>query len=136
MKTLSLSLNPSRKFYIPARSSFILGTFPSIGFTLGQYTKTTSQFDVIVIDPPWANRSVSRLKKKNHLSYETIRDICIQLPYLAKWLSPGGIVAVWATNSISSFSGVLDAFDKWNLELVGQWVWLKVSKYLFHTVDN
>jgi MT-A70 len=126
MGTLCLALNPTQTFHIPARSTFILGKFPSVNSTLRWYTNTTSQFDVIVADPPWSNRSVSRLKKKTHLSYETIRDVFHQVPQLANWLAPGGIVAIWVTNSVTSFSAVLDAFDKWKLELVATWAWLKV----------
>jgi hypothetical protein len=127
LSSLSIMLEPSQKFYIPARSSFILDAFPSASSALATYTHNSSRFDLIILDPPWHNKAVSRLKTKKHLSYNTMKDILTELPPVGNWLGPGGIVGIWCTNNLKMIHKVKTIlFPRWGVELITEWVWLKV----------
>lgn len=93
-----------------------------------------AQFDVIVLDPPWPNRSAKRKRGNYHpvRDFDTIRDLLAQIP-IASRLSADGLVAVWITNSshpadlLTSPKGGI--FSQWDVELVGEWTWLKVTAH-------
>jgi N(6)-adenine-specific DNA methyltransferase len=94
---------------------------------LTEYTLNTSRFDLIVMDPPWNNKSVKRLKRKRDLSYNTVTNCLTQLPPIGNWLAEGGIVAIWCTNNMKIINQVQDIlFKRWRVELIAEWVWLKV----------
>jgi N6-adenosine-specific RNA methylase IME4 len=93
------------------------------------------QFNLIVLDPPWPNRSAKR-KRAGAGAYRpasdliSIRRLLSQIP-VASRLAPGGLVAVWVTNA-ARFSELLTTphtgvFAEWDVELVGEWTWLKVT---------
>jgi N6-adenosine-specific RNA methylase IME4 len=127
MKSLSILVEPPQNFYIPARSSFILDTFPSASSALGAYTLNTSRFDLIILDPPWHNKAVSRLKTKKHLSYDTMRRTLAELPPVGNWLAGDGFVGIWCTNNLKMINQVKTIlFKRWGVELIAEWVWLKV----------
>jgi len=127
MVILTVVLEQSQAYYIPAHSSFALDTFPSASSVLTEYTLKTSRFDLIVMDPPWNNKSVSRLKRKRHLSYHTVTNALTHLPPVGNWLAEGGIVAIWCTNNMKVINQIRDIlFKRWRVELIAEWIWLKV----------
>ena len=127
MTNLTIQLDPLQTFHIPANSSFILDTFPSASSALAHYTLNTSRFDIIVLDPPWHNKAVSRLKTKSHLAYQTMQNILTEIPPLGNWLATGGIIAIWCTNNLKMIEKVKTVlFPRWGVELVAEWIWLKV----------
>ena len=128
---LTIHLNPSQKFHIPAHTSFILDTFPSASKSLSTYTLSSGRFDIMVLDPPWHNKAVSRLKTKQHLSYKTMQNISTELPPVGNWLAPGGLVEIWCTNTVKMINKVKTVlFKRWGVELIAEWVWLKVFSSL------
>jgi len=128
MARLTILLNPPQTFYIPARSSFIINSFPLASSALASHTLNSARFDIIILDPPWYNSSVSRLKTKNNLSYQTMDNLLVQLPPVGDWLAAGGIVGVWCTNNLRKINTVKTAiFKRWGVELVAEWIWLKVN---------
>jgi hypothetical protein len=127
MNTISILLETPQKFYVPAQASFILDTFPSASSALTSYTLNNSRFDLIILDPPWHNKAVSRLKTKKHLSYNTMKDILTEIPPVGNWLAPDGIIGLWCTNNLKMINKVKTIlFRRWGVELVTEWVWLKV----------
>ena len=46
---------------------------------------------------------------------------------LGKHIGPDGIVACWITNKDSARTAALQAFEVWNLQLIEEWIWLKVT---------
>ena len=124
-------MDPPQTFYIPAGSSFILDTFPSASTALTSYTLNTSRFDLIILDPPWHNKAVSRLKSKKQLSYNTMKSTLTELPPVGNWLVPGGIIGIWCTNNLKIINQVKTIlFKRWGVELIAEWVWLKVNSTL------
>ena len=127
MAHLTILLNPPQSFYIPARSSFIMDAFPSASSGLTSYTLSNSRFDLIILDPPWYNNSVTRLRTKKDISYKTMDNLLVQLPPVGNWLASGGIVGVWCTNNLRKINNVKTTiFKRWGVELVAEWIWLKV----------
>ncbi|RDA85410.1 hypothetical protein CP532_1929 [Ophiocordyceps camponoti-leonardi (nom. inval.)] len=115
---------------VPAGARYIWGSVEET--TQALLDEAPPFFDLIVLDPPWPNRSVRR----HGDSYATPRDLSamrrllLQVPVPAR-IAPDGLVAVWLTNKAavdslmtSPTTGVLTA---WGLELVAEWTWLKVA---------
>lgn len=104
----------------PAFSMAALTMYPEPSATTGP-----GQFDFILLDPPWENRSVRRSAK-----YKTTRDaypMDVVRNILAQHIAPGGLVACWVTNKASVRDAALEAFVTWDLQLVEEWAWLKTT---------
>ncbi|KAI0152386.1 MT-A70 family [Hypoxylon sp. NC0597] len=113
---------------IPVQSRYLLGTIES---QRGAFLADAPMFDLIVLDPPWPSRSVKRKRNSYTTVYNTqeAKYLLTQIP-VASHLKPDGLVAVWVTNRaavtdlLTSPSGV---FSEWGVELIGEWVWLKIT---------
>lgn len=142
-----LTLPVSRKmdsdsptYTLPPLSSFMLSninsesikTFSQSAYNmLPKRSKSAGlgQFDFVLLDPPWANRSVRRSRK-----YGTIEsrgeetDPLIHLEgMLGQHIGPKGLVGCWITNKITVREKALRLFESWAVDLVEEWVWLKVT---------
>lgn len=112
---------------IPPHSTVLYG---DITTTLETFTQSAPQFKVIILDPPWPNRSARR-KSSYSISYSTteVNTLLSSIP-LDDHLAEDGLVAVWVTNKVG-FRDILlqegGLFDEWGIELVEEWVWLKVT---------
>ncbi|KAL7817865.1 MT-A70 domain-containing protein [Trichoderma gracile] len=117
---------------IPPGARYLHGSIQALRQT---FIDTAPQFKLIVLDPPWPNRSVRR-NQKAHIKYSTVsnmtemRTLLSSIP-VASHLAPDGVVAVWITNKASVYDLMTSPrggiFASWGLELVTQWTWLKVT---------
>jgi N6-adenosine-specific RNA methylase IME4 len=117
----------SRIAYIPPRSSFLPGDIENTG---NIFNYTAPQFDLVILDPPWPNRSARR-KQSYRLSPSTpdAAALLSSIP-LASHLAEHALVGIWVTNKPAIHALILDPnglFDSWGLELVEEWVWVKVT---------
>jgi N6-adenosine-specific RNA methylase IME4 len=141
--TQSLSSEQSAKheerLYVPERSHCLCGTIQDLR---DEFMRTAPKFDLIVMDPPWPNRSAKRKKRKRGGystcdGFEQTRELLSLIP-VQKHLARKGLVAIWITNSHSVMDmltrkdGVL---AEWGLELAGEWIWLKVTSIGEPVVD-
>lgn len=115
-------------YVTPECSHALLGPIQE---TREEFISTAPRFDLVVVDPPWPNRSAKRKRQgystcPNHAA---TRDLLSLIPVPAH-LAPGGVAAVWVTNSHSA-TELLTAkdglFAQWGLELAAEWIWLKVT---------
>ncbi|KAM0432829.1 hypothetical protein ACHAPT_004531 [Fusarium lateritium] len=88
-------------------------------------------FNLVVLDPPWPNRSARRKTDKYATvrNLDDMRSLLLHIP-LASHLAQDGLVAVWITNkpSIHAFlTSPRGLFAAWGLEVVTEWTWLKVA---------
>ena len=118
-------------YHIPPLSRYLHGT---ISATLPAFQSFVPPltFDLIVLDPPWPNRSAKRKRGAN--SYDLAPDLTSTQSLLASipvasCLSPSGLVAVWVTNRPSLVQLLTEVIfeQHWHLELVAEWTWLKVT---------
>lgn len=132
--SIETPISPSFKsaIHIPHGSHQIVG---AIQETREEFTKGAPLFDLILLDPPWPSRSVKR--KRKTASYTTVssmseaRTLLASIPVAAKLNGDHGLVAVWITNKpavhdllVAPGTGV---FAQWGVELVGEYVWLKIT---------
>ena len=47
---------------------------------------------------------------------------------LRQHIAPSGIVACWMTNNSTARTAVMEAFKAWDIGLVEEWCWLKVTR--------
>lgn len=114
---------------IPEGAIYLQGTISS---ERSRFLMEAPMFDLIIMDPPWPNRSVRRKKGSYHTAYNLneMRSATLSLIPVVSHLSPEGLVAVWITNKASVLELLTSPrglFAEWGLELVGEWTWLKVT---------
>ena len=127
----------SLRFRLPPRSSFVLSDCEQAS-SFRQAAKEYSAgpvprrgtFDMILLDPPWPNKSAGR--KSDYLcaaNYSSIRDILLGID-LDMCIASSGYVAIWITNNPNVRDLVLGPsglFESWNVSLVEEWIWLKIT---------
>ena len=112
---------------IPPKSTVLQG---DIVPTLEIFASSATQFDFVILDPPWPNRSAKR-KKSYGISYGTnnIKTLLSLLP-IQVHLSEEGFVAVWVTNKNAFREMLLEEgglFEQWGVRLIEEWIWLKIT---------
>ncbi|KAL7913205.1 MT-A70 domain-containing protein [Trichoderma velutinum] len=114
---------------IPVGAEYLHGSIQDLRQT---FIATAPQFNLVVLDPPWPNRSVRRKKTGSYstaYNLTEIQQLLLSIP-VPLHLAPDGLVAVWITNKSSVFDLVTSPrglFASWGLELVTQWTWLKIT---------
>ncbi|EHH58785.1 Methyltransferase-like protein 4 [Macaca fascicularis] len=108
-----------QKYLLPPKSSFLLSDISCMQPLLN-YRKT---FDVIVIDPPWQNKSVKRSNRYSYLSPLQIKQIPI--PKLA---APNCLLVTWVTNRQKHLRFIKEElYPSWSVEVVAEWHWVKIT---------
>ncbi|XP_030908846.2 N(6)-adenine-specific methyltransferase METTL4 isoform X2 [Melopsittacus undulatus] len=81
------------------------------------------KYDVIVIDPPWENKSVKRSSRYSYLSSCQIKQIPV--PALA---APNCLVVTWVTNRQKHLHFVKDElYPHWSVKTLAEWHWVKIT---------
>ncbi|XP_069816187.1 N(6)-adenine-specific methyltransferase METTL4 isoform X2 [Dendropsophus ebraccatus] len=107
------------KYLIPPRSSFLLSDISNMEPLL-HYKK----YSIIVIDPPWENKSVKRSKRYNSLSSLKLKELPI--PALA---APGCLVITWVTNRQKHLRFVKEElYPHWSVRSLAEWHWVKITQ--------
>ncbi|XP_064298994.1 N(6)-adenine-specific methyltransferase METTL4 [Phalacrocorax carbo] len=109
-----------QKYLVPPKSSFLLSDISCL-HPLLNYKK---KYDVIVIDPPWDNKSVKRSNRYSHLSSWQIKQIPV--PALA---APNCLVVTWVTNRQKHLRFVKDElYPHWSVKALAEWHWVKITR--------
>lgn len=112
---------------LPPNSTLLCG---DIATTRDAFIASAPQFDLIILDPPWPNRSARR-KKSYGISYASfdIRELLSSIP-IRDHFAKEGLVGVWITNKEAFREMLLQPgglFDEWGIGLVEEWIWLKTT---------
>ncbi|XP_010288105.1 PREDICTED: methyltransferase-like protein 4, partial [Phaethon lepturus] len=109
-----------QKYLVPPKSSFLLSDISCLQPLLNYKKK----YDVIVLDPPWENKSVKRSNRYSHLSSWQIRQIPV--PALA---APNCLVVTWVTNRQKHLRFVKDElYPHWSVKTLAEWHWVKITR--------
>ncbi|XP_008938680.1 PREDICTED: methyltransferase-like protein 4, partial [Merops nubicus] len=109
-----------QKYLVPPKSSFLLSDISYLQPLLNYKKK----YDVIVIDPPWENKSVKRSNRYGHLPAWQVKQVPV--PALA---APGCLVATWVTNRQKHLRFVKDElYPHWSVETLAEWHWVKITR--------
>lgn len=129
-------------FKIPPGCTYLLGDCSTTVRAMHEHVISDAwdrdprgQFDFILLDPPWPNRSVKRTHKTPGSSYSTLATLDDVYDLLAgmkldRLMADGCLVGIWITNKSAVRDLVLGEdgfFDLWGLELVEEWIWLKTT---------
>lgn len=117
-----------RDCFIPDGAKYLDG---SIQDRSQAFRDTAPTFSLVLMDPPWPNRSVRRKKG----SYSTVADLSEMRHLLShipvpSHLDSSGLVAVWTTNKpavLELLTAPGGLFASWGLELAAEWTWVKVT---------
>ncbi|CAN0137560.1 unnamed protein product [Lampetra planeri] len=108
------------EYVLPPRCSFLLSDVARLEPLL-QY----GTFDLIVLDPPWENKSVKRSKRYRALPEWQIARLPV--PALA---SPGCLVLTWVTNRQRLLQFVKrELYPSWRVSDAVEWHWVKVTSH-------
>ncbi|XP_071410830.1 N(6)-adenine-specific methyltransferase METTL4 isoform X2 [Pithys albifrons albifrons] len=109
-----------QKYLVPPKSSFLLSDISCLQPLLNYKKK----YDVIVIDPPWENKSVKRSNRYNHLSSWQMKQLPV--PALA---APNCLVVTWVTNRQKHLRFVKDElYPHWLVKPLAEWHWVKITR--------
>lgn len=95
------------------------------------FFKRRSNYQLIMMDPPWQNRSNER-RQDGYAAlgeYSLLKHVPVR--HMLQHDDPDlpSYVAVWVTNKAKLVDFVkYTAFAQWNVELVAEWWWLKVTR--------
>ncbi|XP_030636404.1 methyltransferase-like protein 4 [Chanos chanos] len=108
------------KYFLPPCSRFLLAditrTQPLIS--------NGERFDLIVLDPPWENKSVKRSNRYSFLPSSQLK--LLPVPMLSR---PGCVVVTWVTNRLRHLRFVKEElYPHWGVKLLAEWLWVKVTK--------
>ncbi|KAM9337589.1 N(6)-adenine-specific methyltransferase METTL4 [Symphorus nematophorus] len=107
------------EYVIPPHTGFLLSDFTRIQ----PLVQDGRRFDLIVMDPPWENKSVKRSRRYSSLPSTQLKRLPI--PLLA---SPNCLVVTWVTNRLSHLRFVRDElYPHWGVDVVAEWFWVKVT---------
>ncbi|XP_042115942.1 N(6)-adenine-specific methyltransferase METTL4 isoform X2 [Peromyscus maniculatus bairdii] len=108
-----------QKYLLPPRSSFLLSDISCMQPLLN----CGKTFDVIVIDPPWENKSVKRSNRYSCLSPQQIK----QMP-VPKLAAADCLIVTWVTNRQKHLCFVKEElYPSWSVEVVAEWYWVKIT---------
>jgi N6-adenosine-specific RNA methylase IME4 len=125
-----------RSFLIPPRATFLLSSI-QLGASVIESASSSAGlsgaiepglFNLILLDPPWPNRSAKNAKVYNtsgrpgelHPYYQS-------LPIVSRHLSRSGIVGIWVTNKRAIREAVLRSMREMGLDVSEEWIWLKTT---------
>ncbi|XP_075388969.1 N(6)-adenine-specific methyltransferase METTL4 [Tenrec ecaudatus] len=107
------------KYLLPPKSGFLLSDISCIQPLLNCRKK----YDLIVIDPPWENKSVKRSNRYSYLSPLQIKQIPVP-----KMAAPNCLVITWVTNRQKHLRFVKEElYPSWSVEVVAEWHWVKIT---------
>ena len=123
--TVVKTIDGEGAFILPKKCRYFSADIGDLERSLGNH-----KFDLILMDPPWENKHISRLKRrKNETGYNTLlnQNVFDQIP-IETMLETDGILVTWCTNSARHLDDLKSAIKRWNLSVSAEWLWLKVTQ--------
>lgn len=115
---------------VPTDSSFIWAGVHDAYHIMKSYEEHADKplkFDIMVMDPPWTNRSVRKsgyYSTKENQSSDPFLDA---LKIVQAFLTSDGCVAVWITNKATVRRQVTDELKRLDFVVSEEWIWTKIT---------
>jgi len=93
-----------------------------------KYLTEERKYSLILMDPPWENKHVKRVKGSG-TDYKMMDNHFIQQIPVPKLLSEEGLVMIWCSNNRRHRCALESWLENWNLKQISIWYWLKLTKY-------
>ena len=123
-------LNDKTTLLIPPSCHFIWSSISHAYLIMESYEALTRQhlkFDLILMDPPWANRSVRNSRSYSTIDYRS-SDVFLEALKIVKHCHAShAYTAIWITNKHTIRKHVLKSMQDLRFTLVEEWVWVKVT---------
>ncbi|XP_031369580.1 N(6)-adenine-specific methyltransferase METTL4 [Apis laboriosa] len=89
-----------------------------------------NQYDFILLDPPWWNKSIRRKKTRySEASYKMMYNEELAKIPIGKLLCSNGLVAIWCTNAPSHLHSIFNnIFPSWGVTYRAKWYWVKITQ--------
>ncbi|XP_064554574.1 N(6)-adenine-specific methyltransferase METTL4 [Drosophila montana] len=117
---------PTSTFIIPHAASFYNHNVDQLRTLLPQLRPS---YDLIVVDPPWRNKYIRRLKRvKQELGYTMMDNDQLALLPLGNLTHERTLVAIWCTNSnLHQQTLETQLLPRWQLRLLHKLRWYKLN---------
>ncbi|XP_060730158.1 N(6)-adenine-specific methyltransferase METTL4 [Tachysurus vachellii] len=107
-------------YFLPPHSRFLLSDVAC----LQPLICSGDKYDLIVLDPPWENKSVKRSSRYSFLPSSQLKRLPV--PVLS---AAGCVVVTWVTNRPSHLRFVREElYPHWGVKLLAEWLWVKVTR--------
>lgn len=121
------SSEPASRISIPPNSTFLLTHLAPTP----QSPIPNTSFDLLLLDPPWPNRSVRRSSHYHTTpSFSSLESLLTNLLRTHLKTNPnghGGIAGIWTTNTHKARQTVRAAFAATQLDVCEEWIWVKCT---------
>ncbi|KAL5393239.1 hypothetical protein DPSP01_000071 [Paraphaeosphaeria sporulosa] len=127
---------PAYRFTIPPHATFFLGDSTHSDMFRASFRQLTDDyvlprhFDLVLLDPPWPNRSAKRKGAYEQAGgMRHMKKVLLGMD-IDSYLEHNALVGVWITNKEAMRTQVLGPgglFETWNVGLVEEWIWVKVT---------
>ncbi|XP_062376756.1 N(6)-adenine-specific methyltransferase METTL4 isoform X2 [Sardina pilchardus] len=108
------------RYLLPARCRFLLSDITRTH----PLRNCGEKFDLIVLDPPWENKSVKRSSRYSFLPSTQLKQLPINLIS-----SPECLVVTWVTNRPKHQRFVKEElYPHWGVKPLAEWLWVKVTQ--------
>ena len=120
-------------YHIPPSSTFLQS---SIQVGLASFREATNLllpkknagfFDLILLDPPWENRSVRKASTYHTRGLAGTFDMKGIMPMVQDLANNDTIIAIWITNKESIRISVMTTMEQCGFSLIARWIWLKIA---------
>ncbi|KAJ9654402.1 hypothetical protein H2198_006564 [Neophaeococcomyces mojaviensis] len=117
-------------FFIPQNSTFIWSSIESALQVLDDFTqksRTGPKFDLILMDPPWSNRSVRKARTYSTMEVQEADPFEQALQLVDSYSNQHSYVAIWVTNKLAISQRVRASMQEREFVLAEEWIWTKVT---------
>jgi N6-adenosine-specific RNA methylase IME4 len=124
------------RFTIPPRATFFLSDSTHSKAFRASFREVTDEytlprhFDLILLDPPWPNRSVKRKRAYDQMGgMPRVKKMLLGMD-IDNYVEQNALVGIWITNKEVMRNHIIGPgglFEKWNIGLVEEWIWVKTT---------
>ena len=104
--------------YFPGKTRFVISDMENFTDLIHE------KYSLILLDPPWPNKSVERGQKYSRLDIYSLYSL-----HLEKITRDKSLVAIWASNNPKIHHFITEKFFKsLGISLIEEWYWIKVTR--------